>query len=47
VEAILAVDPKPFGMDQPLRKDIESLLGDLVRMGIAEAHRLEESFRII
>jgi hypothetical protein len=47
MEAILASDPKPFGLDQPLRKDIDSLLGSLVRMGVAEAHRLEERFRLI
>jgi hypothetical protein len=47
MEAILASDPKPFASDQPLRKDIDSLLGTLVRMGIAEAHRLEESLRLI
>ena len=47
IEAILAFDPKPFASDQPLRKDIDGLLGSLVRMGIAEAHRLEESLRLI
>jgi hypothetical protein len=47
MQAILASDPKPFGLDQPLRKDIDALLGSLVRMGVAEAHRLEESFRLI
>jgi hypothetical protein len=47
MEAILAGDPKPFGSDQPFRKDIDALLGSLVRMGIAEAHRLEESLRLI
>jgi hypothetical protein len=47
MEAILASDPKPFGLDQPLRKDIDALLGSLIRMGVAEAHRLEESLRLI
>ena len=47
MEAILASDPKLFGLDQALRKDIDVLLGSLVRMGVAEAHRLEESFRLI
>jgi hypothetical protein len=47
MEAILSRDPKPFGLDQPLRKDIDALLGSLVRMGIAEAHRLEETLRLI
>jgi hypothetical protein len=47
MEAILAFDPKPFGLDQSLRKDIDGLLSSLVRMGIAEAHRLEEGLRLI
>jgi hypothetical protein len=46
MEAILASDPKPFASEQPLRKDIDGLLGTLVRMGIAEAHRLEERLRL-
>jgi hypothetical protein len=46
METILASDSKPFASDQPLRKDIDSLLGTLVRMGIAEAHRLEERLRL-
>jgi hypothetical protein len=46
MEAILASDPKPFASDPPLRKDIDGLLGTLVRMGIAEAHRLEERLRL-
>jgi hypothetical protein len=47
MEAILASDPQRFASDQSLRNDIDSLLGTLVRMGIAEAHRLEESLRLI
>jgi len=47
MEAILASDPKLFASDQPLRRDIDVLLGSMVRMGIAEAHRLEESLRLI
>jgi GNAT superfamily N-acetyltransferase len=47
MEAILGHDPNPFGPGQPLRKDIDTLLASLVRMGVAEAHRLEESFRLI
>lgn len=47
MEAIIAFDPKPFASDQPLRKDIDTLLGSLVRMGVPEAHRLEESLRFI
>jgi hypothetical protein len=47
MEAILASDPKPFGLDQPLRKEIDALLGSFVRMGVAEAHRLGEGLRAI
>jgi len=47
METIFASDPKPFGLDQPLRQDIDALLTSLVRLGVAEAHRLEESFRLI
>ena len=43
----LAIDPKPFGLDEPLRNDIDGLLASLVRMGVAEAHRLEEHLRLI
>jgi hypothetical protein len=46
MEAILASDPKPFASDQPVRKVLDGLLGTLVRMGIADAHRLEESLRL-
>jgi len=47
MESILAHDPKPFGSDQPLRRDIDGLLGSLIRMGIAEAHRLDDGLRHI
>jgi hypothetical protein len=47
MEAILARDPDPFESDQPLRKDIDALLGSLIRMGVAEAHRLEARLRLI
>ena len=47
MEAILALDPKPFGRDQALRKDIDGLLATLVHMGVAEAHRLEESLGLL
>jgi hypothetical protein len=46
IEAILTSDPKLFASDQPLRKDIDNLLGTLVPMGVAEAHRLEERLRL-
>ena len=45
MEAILAADPAPFAADQPARRDIDDLLGKLIRFGVAEAHRLEESIR--
>ena len=35
------------GSRAPPAKDIEGLLGSLVHVGIAEAHRLEESLRLI
>ena len=47
METIFASDPKPFGLDRPLRQDIDALLTSLVRMGVAEAHRLEEGLRAI
>jgi hypothetical protein len=47
MEAILEVDPKAFGTDQPLRKDIDSLLATLVRMGVPDAHRLEQALRLL
>jgi hypothetical protein len=46
-ESILALDPQLFRPDQALRKYIDGLLASLVRLGIAEAHRLEESFRLL
>lgn len=45
LEAILAVDPGPFAADQPARRDIDDFLGRLIRLGVAEAHRLQESIR--
>jgi hypothetical protein len=46
IEALLAVDPNLFGIDQPLRNDIDSLLASLVRLGVPEAHRLEQALRL-
>ncbi len=46
IGAILAQDRKPFALGQPLREDIDALLGSLVRIGVAEAHRVEESLRL-
>jgi hypothetical protein len=36
------LDPMLFGVDQALRKEIDGLLAVLVRLGVPEAHRLEE-----
>jgi hypothetical protein len=41
------VDPKTFGTGQPRRKDIDNLLAALVRLGIPDAHRLEEALRLL
>ncbi len=43
--AILALDPKLFGTDQPVRREIDALLGKLIRLGVAESHGLEEALR--
>lgn len=47
MDAIRSHDPTPFRPGQPSRKDIDALLSNLVRVGVAEAHRLEESLRLI
>jgi len=47
MEAIFSRDPNAFRLDQPLRKDIDALLGSLIRMGVAEAYRLETKLRLI
>jgi len=47
IDAVLALDPSLFAPDQASRKDIDRLLESLVRMGIAEAYRLEESLRAL
>lgn len=43
MQAIFSLTPKSFGLDQPSRKEIDALLSSLIRMGVSEAHRLEES----
>lgn len=43
LQALFAIDPTIFAPDQPLRKDIDGLLASLVRMGVAEANRLEKT----
>ena len=47
IDAVLALDPSLFAPDQASRIDIDRLLESLVRMGIAEAYRLEESLRAL
>jgi len=43
IEAILRLAPNSFAPDQPARREIDDALGKLIRLGIAEAHRLEEA----
>jgi hypothetical protein len=45
LSAILALDPKRFATDQPARREIDALLGKLIRLGVAEGHGLEEALR--
>jgi len=45
LSAILALDPKLFATDQPVRREIDALLGKLIRLGVAEGHGLEEALR--
>jgi len=47
MEAIFKVDPEAFRTNQPLRKDIDNLLAALVRLGVPDAHRLEQSLRLL
>jgi hypothetical protein len=47
MEAIFKVDPKAFGTDKPLRRDIDNLLAALVRLGVPDAHRLEEALGML
>jgi hypothetical protein len=47
VGAILALDPSLFVPEQKTRQEIDDLLGKLVRLGVSEAHRLEEALRQI
>jgi hypothetical protein len=46
-EAILRLAPKSFATDQPARREVNDVLGKLIRLGVAEAHRLEKAFREI
>jgi hypothetical protein len=47
ISTILALDPKAFAPEQKIRQEIDDFLGKLVRLGVAEAHRLEEDLRQI
>jgi hypothetical protein len=47
LSAILTLDPKLFATDQPKRREIDALLGKLIRLGVAEGHGLEEAVRQI
>lgn len=47
IDAIFSLDPKLFGVDQALRNDVDRLLAGLVRLGVPEAHRLEEALRLL
>ena len=47
IETILALDPDSLTSDQQARQQIDVLLGKLVRLGISEAHRVEEALRKI
>jgi len=39
--------PNSFAPDQPARREIDDVLGKLIRLGVAEAHRLEKALREI
>jgi len=47
MQAILEIDPNSFAAHEVVRKDIDGLLASLVRLGVAEAHRLEEGLRLV
>ncbi len=47
IEAILALDTTGRGQDQTARTEIESFVAGLIRLGVAEAHRLEDALRQI
>jgi len=47
IEAILRLAPNSFAPDRPARREIDDALGKLIRLGVAEAHRLEEALREI
>ncbi|HEX3681727.1 MAG TPA: hypothetical protein VHU83_04225 [Bryobacteraceae bacterium] len=47
IEAILVRDRKVLGNNETVRTEIESLLPGLIRLGVAEAYRLEDALREI
>ena len=47
VEAIVRLAPNSFLLDQPARREIEDVLGKLIRLGVAEAHRIEKALQEI
>ncbi len=47
IAAILRLDPDLLSSRQPLRREIDEFLAKLVRLGVSEAHRLEEALREI
>ena len=47
IEAILKLTPSSFAPEQPARRQIDDVLGKLIRLGVAEAHRLEKALREI
>ena len=47
IEAILRLAPNSLLPDQPARHEIDDVLGKLIRLGVAEAHRLEKALREI
>jgi hypothetical protein len=47
IEAILPLAPNSFVPEQPARREIDDVLGKLIRLGVAEAHRLEKALREI
>ena len=47
IEVILALDPKALARYQIVRTEIEGFLAGLIRLGMPEAHRLEDALRHI
>ena len=43
IEAIVALDPRLVAPGQQARREVEDFLGKLIRLGVSEAHRLEEA----